>query len=192
MTRKKAAILVHNYFEQSEFEKPLIALQHAGVEVDVISATKKELQALEHVNKGDRFDADMLLSEANPDDYDILILPGGAINADALRMVQKARYWVTYFLENDRIVAAICHAPWLLVSADVVEGRSLTSYYTLQDDITNAGGEWEDLPLIVDDNLITSRNPGDLNRFNDAILASLKVQRPKQPMLHRYHMHRAM
>jgi protease I len=170
---KHVAILVHNYFEQAEFEEPLTTLKNAGAEVTVISADKKDLQGLNHVDKGDTFTADLLLDQATPEDYDALVLPGGAINADNLRMVPAAREWVTNFLDAERPLAVICHAPWVLVSADVVEGRRLTSFYTIQDDIANAGGEWVDLPVVVDGSLITSRKPDDLVQFTDAILKAL-------------------
>jgi protease I len=111
----------------------------------------------------------MLLANADPDMYDALILPGGVVNADYLRMNQRARDWATQFTDEGKLIAAICHAPWLLVSADLVEGRRITSYYTLQDDIRNAGAEWIDQPVILDGNLITSRQPDDLPAFIEAI-----------------------
>lgn len=172
---KKVAILVHNYFEQAEFEQPIAALRDAGAEVDVISAGPLNLQGLHHVDKGDHFEADLLLKDAAWDDYDALVLPGGVVNADQLRMIEAAQEWVADFLEAGKPVAAICHAPWLLVSAEVVAGRRLTSYFTLEDDIRNAGGDWSDQPVIVDDNLITSRKPGDLEQFNDAIIGALNT-----------------
>jgi protease I len=163
------AILVHNYFEQSEFEDPINELTEAGFDITIVSSDKLELTAMQHVEQGSKFTADLLLEDAEPDQYDILVLPGGVINADSLRMQEKARTWVLDYLEQGKLVAAICHAPWLLVSADVLEGRRLTSYYTLQDDIRNAGGEWADSAVVIDDNLITSRSPDDLPAFNKAI-----------------------
>lgn len=171
---KRIAILVHDWFEQSEFEEPLNALRDAGAEVTVVSATgKKKLQALNHADKGGEFQADLLLAAASPDDYDALVLPGGALNADKLRMDETARQWVIDFLDSGRPLAVICHAPWLLVSADVVEERRLTSYYTIQDDVRNAGGEWVDLSVVIDGNLITSRQPDDLPEFNNALIDML-------------------
>jgi protease I len=170
---KKVAILVDNYFEQAEFEAPLQALKDNGVPADIVSTDQKDLTALQHVQQGDSFTADRLLQETESADYDALVLPGGAVNADKLRMNQKARQWVTDFLDAGKPVAAICHAPWLLVSADAIEGRRLTSYYTLQDDIRNAGGEWADFPVLVDRNLITSRQPDDLPQFCDALLEAI-------------------
>ncbi len=170
----KTAILVYDLFEQSEFEEPLRSLKDAGFQTEVISAHKKNLQAMQHNLLGDTFRADLLLEQANPKNYRALILPGGVFNADQLRMVQKARDWIDCCIDHKTLIAAICHAPWLLVSSDAVEEHRLTSYYTLQDDIRNAGGEWVDLPVIVDGNLITSRHPGDLKKFNRAIIAWLK------------------
>jgi protease I len=172
------AILVDDYFEQAEFEEPLSALKNAGGEVTVIATQQSKLHGMNHAEVGDSFQADLLLNQANSDDYDALVLPGGVINADKLRINATAQQWAVSFLESGRPLAAICHAPWLLVSADAVEGRRLTSYHTLKDDITNAGGEWVDLEVVVDDNLITSRKPDDLPKFNDALLTMLSTQAP--------------
>ncbi|HVX56537.1 MAG TPA: type 1 glutamine amidotransferase domain-containing protein [Candidatus Saccharimonadales bacterium] len=173
---KHIAILVHNYFEQAEFEEPLSALKNAGAEVTVISADEQKLRGLNHVERGDNFEADLLLDQASPEDYDALVLPGGAINADNLRVVETAKQWVLDFLEAGKPLAVICHAPWVLVSADAVEGRRLTSYHTIRDDIVNAGGEWVNQAVVIDDNLITSRQPDDLPQFNDALINMLSEQ----------------
>ena len=170
---RKAAILVFDLFEQPEFEEPIRALRQADVDVAIVSANKKQLRAMKHDKHGDAFQADKLLDDVNFGDYDLLVLPGGALNADNLRMVQKARDWVNNFMDTGKLIAAICHAPWLLVSADVVEERRLTSYYTIQDDIRNAGGEWIDQPVVVDGNIITSRKPDDLPAFNRTLIAQL-------------------
>jgi protease I len=175
----KIAILVDNNFEQAEFDVPLQKLKAAGAQVTVVSTNTKELQALQHTAQGDIFKADELLESIDPEEYDALILPGGVVNADKLRMNADARAWVTRFIDQGKVVAAICHAPWLLVSADLVEGRRLTSYYTLQDDIRNAGGEWIDQPVVVDGNLITSRKPDDLEDFVEAIQEGIaKLETP--------------
>lgn len=173
---KHIAILVHNYFEQAEFEEPLRAIKDAGGEVTVISADKTLLQGLNHVEKGDKFEADLLLEQASTEDYDALVLPGGAVNADNLRVNETAQQWVVDFLDAGKPLAAICHAPWVLVSADAVEGRRLTSYHTLKDDILNAGGEWVNQPLVIDGNLITSRKPDDLPEFNQALIDMVGAQ----------------
>jgi protease I len=170
---KKVAILVSNYFEQAEFTGPLEALKGMGAQVEVISAVNEPLQGLNHVDKGESFIADRHLDEVDPNDYDALVLPGGAINADHLRMNTKAQEWVRSFLQSGKLVAAICHAPWLLVSAGVVADRTLTSFETIQDDIRNAGGTWVDKAIVTDKNLITSRKPDDVPAFNEAIIAFL-------------------
>jgi protease I len=171
---KKVAMLVHNYFEQAEFEEPLEVLRDAGAMVTVITTDDtKQLQGLQHVEKGDTFTADLFLQDATPEEYDALVLPGGAINADALRMNETAQTWVRDFLNEGKITAAICHAPWLLVSADVLDGRKLTSYATIQDDIRNAGGDWVDERVVVDGSLVTSRQPDDLPAFDGAIVSML-------------------
>jgi len=171
---KSVAILVHNYFEQAEFEGPLQRLHDAGAEVRVVSASdERELQGLNHVEKGDKFTADLLLDDAKPEDYDALVLPGGAINADALRMVDGVREWVRHFIDEQKPLAAICHAPWVLVSAGCTDGRKLTSFFTIQDDIRNAGGEWVDEEVVTDGKLITSRKPDDVPAFTDALIKML-------------------
>jgi protease I len=178
VTGKKVAVLVDDYFEQAEFEEPIEALRDAGVDVEVIAVRHRKIHGLNHVAKGDVFTADLLLEEATPEDYDALVLPGGAINADSLRMVEAAQLWVRDFLEEDRPVAAICHAPWLLVSADLLDGRRLTSFETIQDDIQNAGGDWVDEAVVIDGSLITSRKPDDLPAFNAALIKMLSVGLP--------------
>jgi protease I len=178
LTGKTVAVLVDNYFEQSEFEEPIEALCDAGAKVDVIATKSKSLRGLNHIDKGDVFTADFLIDEVTTEQYDALVLPGGAINADALRMIKAAQLWVRDFLEEDKPVAAICHAPWVLVSADLLDGRRLTSFETIQDDIQNAGGDWVDEPVVTDKSLITSRKPDDLPAFSDALIKMLKHDLP--------------
>jgi len=170
--------LVYNYFEQVEYEEPIKFLKDAGVEVIVISASQKDLQSLHHARTGDKFRADLLLNQTSSEDYDALVLPGGVINADSLRSNETAQRWLLDFLDSGRPIAAICHAPWLLVSADAVEGKRLTSYYTIKDDIINSGGEWVNLPVVVDDNLITCRHLDDIPKFNEAIINMLGNKSP--------------
>ena len=174
---KHVAVLVHNYFEQSEFEEPIGALKDAGAEVTVISADKTDLTGMQHVEMGDSFEADLLLNQATPEDYDALILPGGTINADNLRVIEEAKEWVIDFLNQEKPLAVICHAPWVLASADVLEGRRLTSYHTIRDDLINAGGDWVDQPVVIDGSLITSRRPEDLPQFNNQIIKMLEAQK---------------
>ena len=180
IAEKKVAILVYNYFEESEFVEPLKVLKNAAVTVTVVGAETKDLQALKHVDKAASYQADLLLDEINFDDFDALVLPGGVVNADKLRMDTRAREWVQHFCKTGKLVAAICHAPWLLVSAGVLDDRRLTSYYTLQDDIRNAGGEWEDSQVVIDGHLITSRNPDDLPAFTAALTKMLQSDHDEQ------------
>lgn len=175
LSDKKVAIIVHNYFEQAEFEQPLQALKDAAAEVHVISASgEKELQGLNHVDKGDTFQADFMLDDVVASDYNALVLPGGAVNADNLRMVDGARQWVKEFVDGGKSLAAICHAPWVLVSAGVASGRKLTSFFTIQDDVKNAGADWVDEEVVIDGTIITSRNPDDLPAFCSALIGALQ------------------
>ncbi len=175
LSGKKVAILVDNYFEESEFTGPLKALKKAGATVEVIAAEPKngKVQAMNHVDMANSFKIDKTLEEANIDDYDALVLPGGAINADQLRMQTKARQWVTNITEKGKPLAVICHAPWVLVSAGLAKGRKLTSYFTIQDDLRDAGAEWVDQEVVVDGNIISSRQPDDIPAFNEKLISMI-------------------
>jgi len=173
LSNKKVAILTHDYFEQVELTGPAKALLDEGAEVDIISAAGKKLQGLHHLEKADTFTADLLIEEADPEEYDAVVLPGGVVNADHLRNNEVAQEFVNIMYEDGKIVAAICHAPWLLVSSGMVRGSTLTSYPTLQDDIRNAGGIWEDSEVVAYDNLVTSRKPSDIPAFVKAIIKGL-------------------
>jgi protease I len=177
LTNKNVAIVVDNYFEQAEFTEPLQTLQDAGARVDVISPTGGEVQGMHHTDKGDTFPTDKSLDEVNFDDYQALVLPGGAVNADSLRMVPEVQQAVRDFLSSGRVVAAICHAPWVLASAGIASGRNLTSFETIQDDMRNAGANWSDQEVVIDDNLITSRKPDDIPAFNQAIITALSSEK---------------
>lgn len=170
---KKVAVLVDNLFEQSEFVEPIKAIQEAGMDAVGVSPIGRHLQAMKHNRPGDRFLADVNIDDVAAEDFDGLVLPGGALNADNLRTIDKARQWVQYFVKSGKPVAVICHAPWVLISAGLVKGKRLTSYHTIQDDIRNAGGEWIDAQVVIDGNLITSRRPDDLPLFNEALVIML-------------------
>jgi protease I len=171
---KKIAIVATDYFEESELTEPMKALKEAGAVVEVIAPKSGEIKGVKHVDPGQSVKVDKTLDEANPDDYDAAVFPGGAINADNLRVSQKAKDFITKIMdEQGKPTAVICHAPWLLVSAGLARGKRLTSFHTIQDDMRNAGAEWTDEPVVVDDNLITSRKPDDLSAFNDAIISAL-------------------
>lgn len=167
----RVAILVAEDFEQAELTEPKKALEQAGARVTIISPTAGQITAMNHDQKADTFKVDLTLDQANPNDFEALMLPGGALNADKLRMEPKAREFVQQIDKTGRPMAVICHAGWLLVSAGCVKGRTLTSYYTIQDDIRNAGGNWVDQEMVRDHNLVTSRSPKDLPAFNSAMVA---------------------
>jgi protease I len=172
---KKVAMLATDYFEESELFGPKEALEQAGATVEVIAPHDGEIKGLRHVEPGKSAKVDKTLDQATPEDYDALVLPGGAVNADHLRVEQKAQAFATKMLnELERPVAVICHGPWLLVSARLVRGKRLTSYHTIRDDLMNAGAEWVDEEVVVDGNLISSRKPSDLPAFNEVLLAALK------------------
>ncbi|HEX3656826.1 MAG TPA: type 1 glutamine amidotransferase domain-containing protein [Pirellulales bacterium] len=167
----RVAILASDGFEEAELKEPLAALREAGAQVDVIGPQAGVIQGFRHMEPSDRVTADRSLDEVNPGEYEALMLPGGALNADFLRADERALDFVRQFDEARKPIAAICHAPWLLVSADLVDGRTLTSYHTIQDDIRNAGGNWVDEAVVRDGNWVTSRQPADLPQFNAAMLA---------------------
>jgi protease I len=163
---KKVAFLVANEgVEQVELTRPWEAVSDAGGEPVLIAPDAGEVQAFEHLDKADTFEAAAAVAEADPDDYDALVLPGGVANPDRLRTVEEAVEFTRAFFEAGKPVAAICHAPWTLVEADVVRGRTLTSWPSLQTDVRNAGGRWVDEEVHVDSGLVTSRKPDDLDAF---------------------------
>ena len=150
-------------------------MRDAGAIVEIISPKNGEIKALNHVDPGQSVKVDKTLDEARPDDYDALVLPGGAVNADHLRMDQKARDFVIKMMdEQNKPTAVICHAPWMLASAGLARGRKLTSYFTIQDDMRNAGADWVDEEVVVDGNLITSRKPDDIPAFNKKLIEVLR------------------
>jgi len=174
LSGKKVAIVATDYFEESELTSPAEALRNAGATVEVIAPHSGEIKGVKHVEPGQSVKVDKTLDEANPSDYDAAVFPGGAINADALRMEQKARNFITKIMsEQGKPTAVICHAPWLLASSRLARGKKLTSFHTIQDDMVNAGANWVDEECVVDGNLITSRKPDDLPAFNDALITAL-------------------
>jgi protease I len=163
--------------EQVELTEPWKAVEEAGGTPKLVSPEAGKVQAFNHLDKADSFEVDLTVSDANVDDFDALVLPGGVANPDALRMDQGAVAFVKEFVESGKPVAAICHAPWTLVEAGVLSGRRLTSWPSLQTDIRNAGGTWVDEEVVVDGNLVTSRKPDDLPAFNAKLTEAL-AQRP--------------
>ena len=170
LKNKRVAILATDGVEQVELLEPRKALQEAGAKTEVISPKSGQIKGWNHTEWGQQIPVDRELKSANPNDYDALLLPGGVMNPDFLRMDQNAVRFVKSFFEAHKPVAAICHGPWMLVEADVVRGRKLTSWPSLQTDIRNAGGEWVDEQVITDQGLVTSRKPDDIPAFNKKII----------------------
>ncbi|HET9163461.1 MAG TPA: type 1 glutamine amidotransferase domain-containing protein [Solirubrobacterales bacterium] len=168
---KKIAILVANEgVEQIELTSPLAAVREAGAAVELLAPEDDEIQAFNHLDKGDTFTPDKAVGAADPGDYDGLVLPGGVANPDQLRTDTDAVRFVRSFFEAGKPVGAICHGPWTLIDADVVRGRTLTSWPSLQTDLRNAGAEWVDEEVHVDQGLVSSRKPDDLDAFNAKII----------------------
>jgi protease I len=165
LTGKRIAFLATDGVEQSELTEPWKALRNAGADLDLVSLETGEIKAMRHLAPGDRFAVDTLASDADVADYDGLVLPGGVVNPDALRLDRSAVAFVRAFFERSKPVAAICHGPWMLVEADVLRDRTITSWPSLQTDIRNAGGRWVDQEVHVDGDLVTSRKPDDLPAF---------------------------
>jgi protease I len=162
---KRIAFLATTGVEQVELTRPLEAVRDAGAETEIVSLEAGEFQGHDHLEKGQTFTADKAVSDASPDDYDGLVLPGGVANPDFLRADADAVRFVRGFVEQGKPVGAICHGPWTLIEAGVVKGRTLTSWPSLQTDIRNAGGTWVDEEVHVDSGLVTSRKPDDLDAF---------------------------
>ncbi|MFX0546093.1 type 1 glutamine amidotransferase domain-containing protein [Roseovarius sp. S1116L3] len=167
---RKVAILATNGFEQSELESPLKALKEAGATVHVIAPEGGEIRGWDGDDWGNKVKVDHTLDAVKSADYDALMLPGGQINPDILRANPDAVSFVRAFWDAKKPIGAICHAPWLLIEAEIVDGRRLTSYPSIRKDVENAGGKWEDSEVVVDQALVTSRNPDDLPAFNAKLI----------------------
>ena len=166
----RVAILATDGFEQSELFEPKKALEEAGAEVSIISLEAGEIKGWNHKNWGETIDVDLTLDEADPNDFDALQLPGGVMNPDKLRMNERAVNFIKAFFDAGKPVGAICHAPWTLIEADVVRGRTVTSWASLRRDLENAGATWVDREVVTDNGLVTSRNPDDIPAFNEKII----------------------
>lgn len=171
---KRIAILATNGFEQVELTEPKKALEDAGMQVDVISPESGTIRGWDHTDWGDTIQVDVPLNQAKAEQYDGLVLPGGVMNPDHLRREESVQQFVRHFFEAGKPVGAICHAPWTLIDAGVVKGRRLTSYHTLQTDLKNAGATWVDEEVVVDNGLVTSRNPDDLPAFNAKLVEEFR------------------
>lgn len=166
LDNRRVAILVSNGFEESEFTEPRKALKEAGAQVDVVSPVEGKVKAWAKKDWGKEYDVDVPLNQANADDYDALLLPGGVMNPDNLRADEKAVNFVKKFFQEGKPIAAICHGPWTLIETGALKGRTLTSYPSIKTDLINAGANWIDEEVVVDSGLVTSRNPGDIPAFN--------------------------
>ncbi len=171
---KKVAICVTNGFEESELFEPKKALEENGATVHIVSPEPGKIKAWNHGNWSKEINVDVTLKEANASDYDALMLPGGVINPDKLRRDKTAVDFVKEFFESQKPVAAICHGPQMLIEAGVVKGKKLTSFFSIRTDLENAGALWEDNAVVVDNGLVTSRNPGDLEAFNSKLIEEIK------------------
>jgi protease I len=176
---KNIAILATDGFEQSELLEPKKALEQAGAEVKIVSLKSGEIKGWKEKNWGDTVEVDLTLEEADANDFDALHLPGGVINPDMLRTKQEAVDFVKEFFAADKPISAICHAPWILINAGVVRGKTLTSWQSVKTDLENAGAKWVDEEVVVDGNLVTSRKPADLPAFNEKIIEVFSNEKAK-------------
>ena len=166
----RVAILAMDGVERAELTEPRKALEQAGAQTTLFSPKKGKIQAVNHMDKADEIDVEATLEQADPENFDAVLLPGGAVNADHLRVQPRAQEFVRSMDRHGKPIAVICHGPWLLVSAGLVKGRRLTSYHTIQDDIRNAGGIWQDSEVVRDSNWVSSRQPSDIPMFNRAMI----------------------
>lgn len=175
LSGKWVAFLATDGVEEIEYTEPRAAAERAGAQVELISIKPGSIQSMQHDDKSQMYPVDRLVTQADPNDYDALVLPGGVMNPDRLRMDPDAVGFVRAFVEQQKPVAAICHGPWSLVEADVVRGRTLTSYPSLRTDLRNAGAMWVNEQVHVDNNLVTSRRPDDLPAFCSAMIEEIAM-----------------
>ena len=166
LRNKRVAVLSENGFEQSELTEPKKALEQAGASVEVVSPQASKIKGWQHGNWGDEVTVDRKLDDARPEQYDALLLPGGVMNPDKLRINQRAIEFIKHFVDSGKPIAAICHGPWPLIEAGGVKGRKMTSWPSLKTDLRNAGAEWVDQEVVTDRGLVTSRKPDDIPAFN--------------------------
>ena len=177
---KRVLILATHGFEQSELETPRDRLKAAGAQVDIVSPEQGEIKGWDMKDWGRPVKVDKQLGSVKADDYDAIVLPGGQINPDLLRVNQDALKLIKSFFDAGKTVAAVCHAPWLLIETGIAKGRKMTSYHSIKQDVINAGAKWEDSEVVVDQGLIASRTPGDLKAFSAKIIEEVKEGRHTQ------------
>ena len=173
LSGKNIAILATNGFEQSELEVPRDRLTAAGATVHIVSPEAGEIKGWDQKDWGRAVKVDKTLDQVSADDYDAIVLPGGQINPDLLRVNTKALDLIKAIFNQKKVVAAVCHAPWLLIEAGIIRDRKVTSFNSIKTDVVNAGGKWEDSQVVTDKGLITSRNPGDLEAFSAKIIEEI-------------------
>ncbi len=173
LSGKKVAILTENGFEEVELTSPKKALEEAGAKVDIVSPQKEKVKAWDHDHWSIELPVDVPLDKANPDDYDALMVPGGVLNPDQMRVNQDCVDFAQQFLESGKPVAAICHGPQLLIETGMLSGRNMTSFPSIRTDLENAGVTWADLEVVVDNGLVTSRSPKDLEAFNRKMIEEI-------------------
>jgi len=173
----RVAILATDGVEDVELREPRQALEQAGAKTTLFAPKGGSIQSFKHFDKADNFKVDSTLENANPSEFDAVLLPGGALNADTLRVDPRAQDFVRTIDREGKPIAVICHAPWLLVSAGCVRGRTITSYHTIQDDIRNAGANWQDQEVVRDRNWVSSRQPSDIPKFNKAMIELFSEER---------------
>lgn len=181
ISNTKVMILATNGFEQSELMIPLEKLKEAGATVHVVSPESGEIRGWKDKDWGSSVKVDKGITEVSAADYDALVLPGGQINPDLLRVNEQALKLIKTFVDSGKVVAAICHAPWLLVEIDAVRGRQVTSYHSIKTDVKNAGGKWVDKEVVTDRGIITSRKPDDLNAFVAKIIEEIQEGKHARP-----------
>ena len=172
--KKKVAILTENGFEEVELTSPKKAMENAGFKVDIVSSETGHVTAWDHDHWSITLPVDVNLSDANPNDYDALMIPGGVLNPDKMRMQKNYVAFAKSFMESGKPVAAICHGPQLLIETGMVNGRKMTSYPSISTDLKNAGAQWLDQEVVVDEGLVTSRSPKDLDAFNKKLLEEIR------------------
>ena len=178
LNKKRVAVMATDGFEQSEFKKPIKALRKEGILVDVISIKKGKIKGWKETKWGNKFKVDITIEHALSTDYDMLVLPGGVMNSDALRTNELAVRFVAEFFEQEKPIAAICHAASILIETGLLKGKQLTSYKSIKTDLINAGADWKDEEVVVDNKLITSRSPKDLPAFCKKMLEEISQRIP--------------